>query len=282
MREFKYVRKGEPILVRTVLKEHFCFSKGTIVKLKENKGIFVNGESVTVRKEMKENDVLIVKLKEEASENIVPVKMELDIIYEDEDILALSKPYDMATHPSLNHYFDTLANGVMHYFKDRDFTFRAVNRLDRETSGVVLIAKNRNSAHKLSNQLKEGQIKKVYYALIESEISPKKGIIDKPIARKDESLILRHIADDGKRAVTEYETVSDNLIKVMPVTGRTHQIRVHLSYMGHPIKGDTLYGTKKEGERLMLHCGEMTFLHPVTNEEMTVCSPVPQEFYKNI
>ena len=282
MREFEYIRKGEPILVRDILKEHFGFSKGVIVKLKENKGIFVNEKSVTVRKEMRENDVLKVVILEEKSENIVPTPMDLDIIYEDDDILAVSKPYDMPTHPSMKHYSDTLANGVMHYFKDRNFTFRAVNRLDRETSGVVLIAKNRNSAHKLSKQLKEGLIRKVYYALIEGEISPKSGIIDKPIARKDESVILRHISEDGKRAVTEYETVSDNLLRVQPITGRTHQIRVHLSYMRHPIIGDTLYGTKKDGERLMLHCGEMSFYHPVTNEKMTVKSEVPDEFYKKM
>ena len=282
MREFEYVRKGEPILVRNVLKEHFGFSKGVIVKLKEHKGIFVNGESVTVRKEMKENDVLKVVLSEEHSENIVPTPMELDILYEDDDILAVSKPYDLPTHPSLNHYTDTLANGVMHYFRDRAFTFRAVNRLDRETSGVVLIAKNRNSAHKLSRQLKEGLIEKTYYALTEGEVSPKSGIIDKPIARKDESLILRCVSMDGKSAVTEYETVEANLLRVKPKTGRTHQIRVHLSYMGKAIIGDTLYGTKKDGERLMLHCGEMSFYHPVTNEKITVKAELPQEFYKKI
>jgi len=280
MRELSYIRKGEPILVRTVLKEHFGFSKGTVVKLKENKGIFVNGESVTVRKELKENDVLTVRLTEEKSENIIPVEMKLDIIYEDEDILAISKPSGMATHPSLNHYTDTLANGIMYYFKDNDFTFRAVNRLDLETSGIVLIAKNRNSAHKLSQQLKEGSIKKVYFALVVSEIIPPKGIIDKPIARKYESMILRHVSDDGKRALTEYETVSGCLLRVEPKTGRTHQIRVHLSFMGCPIVGDPLYGTKKESERLMLHCGEMTFFHPVTNEKMTVVSQLPDEFYE--
>ena len=102
------------------------------------------------------------------------------------------------------------------------------------------------------------------------------------INMEDESVILRHISEDGKRAVTEYETVSDNLLRVQPITGRTHQIRVHLSYMRHPIIGDTLYGTKKDGERLMLHCGEMSFYHPVTNEKMTVKSEVPDEFYKKM
>lgn len=284
MREFSYTRSGGNIPVRTVLKEHFGFSKGTIVRLKESGGIFVNGEQVTVRREMQENDVLTVRLTEENSENIIPVKMELDIIFEDEDILAVNKPSGMATHPSLNHYTDTLANGICYMFKDENFTFRAVNRLDLETSGIILVAKNRNAAHKLSEQIKAGKIEKIYYALCEGNFSEKYGVIDKPIARMYESMILRHISDSGKTAVTEYRVVEENdgsLVEVKPKTGRTHQIRVHFSYMGHPIIGDPLYGTKKENERLMLHCTAMIFRHPVTNELLKLTAPLPEEFNNN-
>lgn len=283
MRELNYIRRGEPVLVRTVLKEHFGFSKGTVVKLKENKGIFVNGESVTVRKMMQENDVLTVRFYEEKSENIVPVEMELDIIYEDEDILAVNKPSGTPTHPSLNHYTDTLANGVCYKYRNENFTFRAVNRLDRETSGVVLIAKNRNSAHKLSKQIKEGSMEKIYFALCEGVFSKKEGVIKKPIARKQESMILRHVSEEGKDALTEYKVLSEDensLVEVRPQTGRTHQIRVHFSYIGNPIVGDTLYGTKKGDERLMLHCGSMIFKHPVTDETLCLKANLPEQFYK--
>lgn len=286
MRELNYTRKGEPVLVRTILKEYFGFSKGTITNLKESNGIFVNGELVTVRKEMRENDVLTVRIKDEKSENIVPVEMELDIIFEDEDLLAVNKPSGMATHPSLNHYTDTLANGVCYKYKDKNFTFRAVNRLDLETSGIVLIAKNRNSAHKLGEQLKAGQIQKVYYALCEGKFSEKEGIIDAPIARKSESMILRHIHVNGKYAVTEYKVINEyentSLLEVRPKTGRTHQIRVHFSYMGHPISGDPLYGTKIENERLMLHCGKMIFHHPVTGECVELSAKISNQFFEKL
>ena len=145
MRELNYTHKGEEKLVREILKSHFGFSKGVITSLKTDSGMFVNNEPVTVRRIMKENDILTIKLPDEKSENIVPVEMELDIIYEDEDILVVNKPSGMPTHPSIRHFTDTLANGVCYMYKDRDFMFRAVTRLDRETSGIVLIAKNRNS-----------------------------------------------------------------------------------------------------------------------------------------
>lgn len=283
MKKLEYTRNGEPVLVRTVLNEHFGFSKGTISRLKTSGGITVNGENVTVRRLLKENDTLTIKLTDEKSDNIIPVPMALDIIYEDEDILAVNKPAGMATHPSLKHYTDTLANGVCYKYRSSDFTFRAVNRLDLETSGLVLIAKNRISAHKLGEQLKTGKIEKTYYALCEGIFPEKEGLIDKPIVRKCESLILREVSDKGKPSITEYKVISEkknSLVLLKPKTGRTHQLRVHLSYLGHPILGDPFYGNKNNSERLMLHCGKMTFLHPFSGKKTTILAKIPPEFEK--
>lgn len=283
MRELEYIKKGEPVLVRTVLKEYFGFSKGTVSGLKQNGGIFVNGENVTVRHELKENDILTIRFEDEKSDNIVPVPVELDIIYEDEDILAVNKPSGMATHPSFKHYTDTLANGVCYKYRNESFTFRAVNRLDLETSGIVIIAKNRNSAYKLGEQIKEGKIQKFYYAVCKGILNEKAGFIDKPIARKSESVILRGVSDSGKFALTEYKVISEgenSLLEIRPKTGRTHQIRVHFSYIGHPIVGDPLYGKKENDERLMLHCGKMIFRHPITGKKMTFFAKISDEFYK--
>ena len=286
MRELNYTHKGEEKLVREILKSHFGFSKGVITSLKTDSGMFVNNEPVTVRRIMKENDILTIKLPDEKSENIVPVEMELDIIYEDEDILVVNKPSGMPTHPSIRHFTDTLANGVCYMYKDRDFMFRAVTRLDRETSGIVLIAKNRNSAHKLGEQLKNGMVEKTYYALCEGVFEKSEGEIEAPIARMCESIILRHVSKIGKYSKTLYKVISKenemSFVEVTPVTGRTHQIRVHLSYIGHPIFADYLYGNRKDGEKLRLHCGKLVFMHPVTNKKITLSCDIPDYFLHKI
>ncbi len=269
--------------VRDVLKNQFKLSSNIITKLKkEPLGIQLNGMHATVAKKLTVGDVVTINICDRASQNIEPVKMDLNILYEDEDILCVNKAPNVPTHPSLKHYNDTLANGVMYYYKDTHFTFRAITRLDRETSGIVLIAKNALSAKILSEQMAEGKIIKEYMAITDKKPKSEKGTINAPIKRKEESCILRCVAPDGKISITDYEVMrSDNgfyLIKAMPKTGRTHQIRVHLASIGSPIYADGLYGEEIKGERLRLHCCSLKFMHPSNKKEITITAPLPEDF----
>lgn len=278
MRELCYIHSGKSVTVKTVLQNHFCLSRASVSALKNSGGISVNGENVTVRRELSEGDRLTLKFFDKPCE-IIPTNMDIDILYEDEDILAVNKPCGIPTHPSRGHYTDTLANGICYYYRNENFVFRAVNRLDRETSGIVVIAKNKNSAHKLGEQIKKNAVKKVYYAVITGEPNEKSGEINAPIARIDG--MKRGVRNDGKYALTKYKVIASDgghtLLEIMPVTGRTHQIRVHLSHIGCPILGDSLYGNGKD--RLYLHCGKMTFSHPVSGEIITLNCP-PKNWFR--
>ena len=269
--------------IKYILKNKLMLSNRVITKLKTfPDGITLNGCKAFVTARVKENDLLVLRMYDEPSKNIEPCELPLDIIYEDEDILVVNKPRNMPTHPSLNHYTDTLANAVMHYYKDEFFTFRVITRLDRDTSGLVLIAKNKISAQKLSALMNEKSIKKIYYAICRGCPEAKEGFINIPIKRKDFSGILRVTADDGKESLTEYlvEKQKDglSLIKLIPHTGRTHQLRVHLSHIGHPIYGDSLYGTElSESTATLLHCRQLTFIHPMKGNEIKLIAPFPKD-----
>ncbi len=232
-------------------------SRGLISRLKRlDDGITVNGEHVTVRRVLEKDDLLALvtdDLPQDENEFLVPTEMPLDIIYEDDDLIAVNKPPDMATHPSIGHFDDTLANGLAYYFarQNKPFVFRAVNRLDRDTSGVVLVAKNRLSAARLTALMQEGRIRKTYIAILNGRLPDENGTIETHIRRKGESIILREVcdasADGAKKALTVYETLysSDtaSVVRAEPVTGRTHQLRVHFSHLGCPIVGDAFYGS---------------------------------------
>lgn len=267
--------------IKFILKAHFGFSDAMITRLKKGEGILLNGEKKYVIERVKAGDVLKVTLFEERSENIVPNDIPINILYEDEDILAVFKPSDMPTHPSIKHFEGTLANAVMHYYRDIPFTFRAVTRLDRDTSGVVIIAKNAVSQDKLSRQLATGEFQKEYVALCVGVPSERSGIIDAAIKREKEGIIKRCISEEGKRAVSEYEVLKENsgmsLIRLIPHTGRTHQLRLHLSHIGTPIYADFLYGEDISGERIRLHCRKVKFIHPFSGEEMEIVAPVPDD-----
>ncbi len=231
-------------------------SRGMITHLKKLPlGITVNGEHATVRKCLHNGDILALACKdraEDTNEDLVPTEMPLDIIYEDDDLIAVNKPFDMATHPSLGHFTDTLANGLCHYFTSRGipFVFRAINRLDRDTSGIVLITKNRPAASELTSLMQSGKIRKTYIAVLCGKITPECGCIDAAIRRCEQSIMLREVcnsdAPDGKSARTVYETLASasdaSIVRAEPITGRTHQLRVHFAHMGCPIAGDGLYG----------------------------------------
>lgn len=273
------------------------FSRGLVTHLKKlPDGIVVNGEHATVRRVMREGDVLALKCEDCAKDEndcLVPTPMELDIIYEDCEMIAVNKPPNMATHPSIGHFDDTLANGLAHYFSSRGipFVFRAVNRLDRDTSGVVLVAKTRVAAAKLSELMRRGRIKKTYIALLGGTLEPREGCILAPIRRKDASVILREVcaadADGAKNAVTEYRTLyagkTASVVSASPITGRTHQLRVHFAHMGAPIIGDGFYGSAETHpseydlmiERQALHA--YSLILELDDKTVTVTAPLPED-----
>ena len=269
------------VQIKSVLRKHFGLSSALITALKSDDGITLNGAHANVTEKVYANDTLILRIHETNSDNIVATQMDLDILYEDEDILAVNKPAGIPTHPSIHHYSDTLANGVQYYYKDIPFTFRAVNRLDKDTSGIVLIAKNRFAAEALSAQIREKKIGKTYMAICCGSLSSLEGRVIAPIAR-DEGIIKRRIDKAGQYAETHYTVLAQNedytLVQAEPITGRTHQIRLHMAHLGVPLYGDFLYGTEVAGSRTMLHCSALTFLHPLTKEKMHLAAPLEKDF----
>ncbi len=228
-------------------------------------GITVNGEHQNVTYVLKENDVLVLKdedTEEETNKYLEPVDIPIEIIFENENITVVNKPANMPTHESINNRGNSLANALAYRYRDIPYVFRATNRLDKDTSGVVITANNRYYSGILSKKIKNGEVKKEYIALVHGRVNCD-GIIEAPIERVGESIIKREIRDDGEYALTEYSVLCSNdemsLVLVKPKTGRTHQIRVHMSYIGHPILGDTLYGGACEYiSRQALHCMRMT------------------------
>lgn len=268
------------------LREHF-YSAKMLSYLKHIEGsIILNGTPVFLNTIIKENDLLtVIYSEDDESENIVPVEMNLDIIYEDEDIIVINKPQDMPVHPAINNFDNTLANGLKHYFdmKNESFVFRCINRLDRDTSGLLVIAKHRLAGSILSDFMKKREMTREYNALCSGIFEEKKGTVNAPIARVGESIITRCVDfENGDNAVTHYEVIKEytdidsqpaSLLKIHLDTGRTHQIRVHMSYIGHPLLGDHLYN-KNPGnlERQALHSHKIGFRHPITLEWMEFVS----------
>lgn len=280
-------QNGKTVL--DVLKGNLDFPSSIITFLKtRDNGIMLNGKRVTVRKLLREGDILELEYTDEKTiselSEINPSNIPLDIIYEDDDIIAINKPPFMPTHPSHNHQDDTLANGLKYLFNKRDipFIFRAVNRLDNCTSGIVLIAKNRLSAAKLSKSIKERKIQKSYLAIIHGTPLDDFGVINAPIKRSEDSIITRIVSQDGAPSLTEYKTLIKgdmySVVSASPITGRTHQLRVHFSHIGHPICGDTLYGYPSQFiNRQALHAYKLIFDHPTKNEKITLLAPPPKD-----
>lgn len=278
MREiiFKIDDKNSGLMIRDFLR-NFGVSSALLTKLKQDEnGIKLNGKFAKAIEVLKSGDNLTVNIKNSGK---MPEKFECEnvkVAYNDEDILVLNKPPLMPVHESRNHRGDTLANVAACYMKS-DCAFRAVYRLDRDTSGLVLIAKNELAASKLA-----GKIKKDYYAVVSGKFEGR-GTIDLPIRRVQESIIERGVFDDGERAITHYEAIKtdgeNTLLKLNLETGRTHQIRVHFSHLGTPLLGDTLYGGNCEKiNRQALHCKTIYFTHPITHEKITVDSDFPKDF----
>lgn len=276
-----------PVTVLDFLKQE-GFSRHILSSMKNSSGncIVLNGERGFGRSVLKEGDRLVVTVPEvESGENIIRTEMNLDILYEDEDILVINKPAGMPVHPSMGNYENTLANGIAWYFsqKGEDFVYRCINRLDRDTTGALILAKNPLSAAVLSVQMKRRQIRRTYLALVDG-VLPESGVVDAPIARMEGSVITREVNfETGESAVTHYERLAVgryySLAELHLETGRTHQIRVHMKYIGHPLPGDYLYHPDyRRIQRQPLHSFQLEFTHPITKEPMLFTAPVPEDF----
>lgn len=255
--------------------KEFLLSHGysiTLIKKIKNGGILLGRTAVTVRAILHEGDELTLVLPTGSNENIPPIDIDIPVLYEDSELVVFDKPTNMPTHPSRGNSLPTLANAAVFKYGD-GFIFRSITRLDRDTSGIVLVAKNAVSAFRLSRDMKLGKFKKKYMCTVSGVPVPEHGIIDAPIRREAEGSIKRTVAPDGKRAVTEYTVVSSDgytsECEVLLHTGRTHQIRVHMAHIGHPLVGDFLYG-ERDSEGYRLRCVELSFPHPDTGETITV------------
>ena len=266
------------------------YSYQNLTQLKKmHESILLNGVWSYMRSPLKGGDILAVHIQEtESSPHIPPVKLPLDIVHEDEDIIVVNKPAGMPVHPSLNNYENSLANALMYYYQEqgKPFIFRCTNRLDRDTSGLTVIAKHMISSSILSGMGVRHEITREYLAIVRGSLSPAEGTIDAPIGRTGSSLIERKIDfENGERAVTHYHLVGEknghSLVSLILETGRTHQIRVHMKYIGHPLVGDYLYNPDMEYiDRQALHSHRLSFTHPVTGEKMEFTAPLPTDMRK--
>jgi len=273
--------------ISEILKCELLISNRLMRKLIKNDCIFLNDKPVSPKIQTNIDDIISVLINfNENSDNIVPTEMELDIIYEDESYIIINKPSGIPVHPSMNHYTDSLSNGLKYYFNTINLLrkIRPVNRIDKDTSGLVVFAKNEYIQECFIKQMSENKFNKEYIAICDGIFTKSSGTVQAPIARKQTSIIERCVQEDGDMAITHYNVIQENTIKSYSVvkcileTGRTHQIRVHMQYLGHPLLGDTLYGTESAYiNRQALHAYKLSFIHPVTKKAVEYIAPVPSD-----
>ena len=306
MERLQYIctTEDDGLEVLTLLRREFRVSTNLLRQLKvtEN-GIMLDDTRVTVRHTVQPGQVLSILREPDSGKErrVEALEGPLDIVYEDSDLMILNKPAGLAVHPSPGHYDgDTLGNRVVYHLTKtgQNPTFRAINRLDRGTSGLMTCAKNKLSAHRLEELLAQDGIRRTYHAVCEGVGLPVSGTIDLPIGRAEGFGIKRAVREDGQRAVTHYETVGSceaegeriSLLSITLETGRTHQIRVHCTHMGCPLLGDCLYYTdssravsdKLEVNAQLLHAVDLFFTHPITGENLAFHAPVLRDDMKRV
>jgi len=296
--ELKYIvqEKDQDRTVKSILKNELGLSETAIRKLKRNNMIYVNSVPEYVIRRVQPGDVIEVNLNfDEANEDVIPEYMDIDIIYEDDYIIALNKQPGVVVHPAAKHRSGTLANALMYYLKSKGINIKIhpVNRLDRETSGVIIFAKNSHIQNLIVRQMKSNTFVKEYRAIVQGIMEQEEGTINLPIARKPDSIMLRHISETGQPAVTHYKVLeylnNATFVKFILETGRTHQIRVHCHALGHPIIGDSLYtGDLYQSpenrliDRQALHSFRASFIHPITDKPLDITAPLPQDMQQVI
>lgn len=275
--EYIVKKENSGFMVKDILRNELKISNRLITKLKLANQIYVNDSTVFTTYIVSENDVLMVNIDFIEKDNLLPQKYDLEVLYEDEYILAVNKLANLVVHPCAYHPDNTLANYVKYYLNNQKI-IRPINRLDNGTSGIVLFAKNEYIQERFSNM----NMDKEYIAIVCGIRLSAKDTINLPIARKQGSIIEREVNEAGQPAITHYEVIKEfsglTVLKVRLGTGRTHQIRVHFSHLGFPLLGDTLYGTKSDLiDRQALHAYRIRFVHPVTNNETEIIAPLPYD-----
>ena len=286
--EKKVSKEYEGATIREFLKEDLGLSRRLIRRSAIEKRILVNKKEVRMRYIVHTGDLVQINLQSDESQNITPEKMDLDIVYEDEDILVINKKPYIVVHPTKTYQSGTLANGVLFYFKEtnQNCIVRLVSRLDMNTSGLIIIAKNQFAHMALSKEMEENNLEKRYLAIVHGNLKEKEGTIDAPIYRPDgeEFGTMRIVDERGQRSITHYKVIESfkdaDLVECLLETGRTHQIRVHMKHLGHPIYGDTLYGFEGDEElipRQALHAYGLDFKSPKTKETLSLRAKLPDD-----
>ena len=284
--------KENDIRIDSYLSDNTDYSRSKIKDMIKNSKVLVNEKEISPSYKVKEKDIITLEEDEEVSFDMEPEKMELDIVYEDEYLAIINKPSGIVVHPAVGNPNHTLVNGLLYHFNNisKDKTIRPgiVHRLDKDTSGLMVVAKNDFIHDKLSNMIKEKEIEREYLALVWGVVRHEKGKIDAPIGRDFNDRQKYTVTDiNGKESITHFKVIerynNTTLIKCKLETGRTHQIRVHLNYIGHPIVNDPVYGRRKIFNKefgQMLHSKSIKFIHPVTEEKLSFEVDPPEEFYK--
>lgn len=273
--------------IREFLKEELGLSSRLIKSAAIDKRIFVDKKAIKMNYVIKGNEEVVIDLCKKESQNINPEKMELDIVYEDDDIIVINKRPNMVVHPTKRYQSGTLANGLLYYFKEtnQNCIVRLVSRLDMDTSGVIIVAKNQYAHMKLSKEMEENNVEKRYIAIVHGNLEKTEGTIDLPIYRPEiEGAIRRVIDERGQKSITHYKVIERlkdaDIVECLLETGRTHQIRVHLNALGHPIYGDTLYGYVEDRDiilRQALHAYGLDFKSPRTGKELKLRANLPSD-----
>lgn len=270
--------------------KHRGYSDRNLTELKKfPDSVLTNGTPARMNQRLSADDILTVHIRENASsENILPVPLPLTIIYEDEDLIIVDKPAGMPVHPSSSHNNNTLANALAWYFARQNipFVFRCTNRLDQDTSGLVLVAKHMVSSAVIASMVKRHNIRREYLAIVRGNVTPPSGTVNAPLSRKPGNIIEQEVGFvHGENAVTHYHTLAQkngySLVSLILETGRTHQIRIHMKYLGFPLIGDYLYNPDMEQiSRQALHSYRLSFSHPITGKQMEFTAPMPDDMQK--